>query len=453
MTEPTLLTDHRVLLAPTIDLALGVDADVTVEAEFGASVVLGRVATFAHHVPSAARERSPCANPDADEVMERRSGRRFATILLSHIDLDSIGGALRVMGSPVATSWETQGFWALAGAVDVRGPHRIAEAADAADLGERHRKLLEDRLRAFWAWGRSRPRLPRDVVSDVTGEVREAERILGLLLADVNDSRVQLTPEALGWIKAGREATAAEDTLEAASRRNVVERDGVRVVCREADQFVAALHRIGRDTHVVGTASRDTRSGAVTIALADPVPGVSCAAVARGLWGPDAGGHAGIAGSPRGQVMPDGDLQRAAEALVAAVVAARKEPVEVPPTPERWIPARDGSIEGMRSCSRAVQNTVRAVEVPPWARYLHVDITSQVNPDTFIRGTLRVFGVEARTATGARIERPVGVEIPVVKLPTPPWVFHVGDDPWTSLDALWMLPEEAQAAWAMFTRT
>jgi len=40
-------------------------------------------------------------------------------------------------------------------------------------------------------------------------------------------------------------------------------------------------------------------SGSVTVSLADPIPGVSCREILQGMWGPEAGGHDGIARSPR----------------------------------------------------------------------------------------------------------------------------------------------------------
>ena len=55
------------------------------------------------------------------------------------------------------------------------------------------------------------------------------------------------------------------------------------------------------------------RTGAITVSLADPIEGVSCREIVQDLWGPDAGGHDGIAGSPRGVRMGFGDVSAALE--------------------------------------------------------------------------------------------------------------------------------------------
>lgn len=444
-------TPHRVLLAPTLDLALTVDADVTVECEFGATVVCGRVATFAHHVPSAAHNPSPCANSRVD-----RSARHIksATVLLSHIDLDSIGGALRALDA--LPTWPD--FWNLAGAVDVRGPHRLTNALDAIGVtSRRDRASLTDALRAFWAWGRSRPRFPRDVVSDVTAEVLLARDVIEALCARLVDG-VE-SPEVDRWVSEGRMAAAAEDALESSSRRRCVasrwngrsDVDTVRVVCREADQFVAHLHRIGKDTDVVGTASLDTRTGAITIALADPVPGVSCAAVARSLWGADAGGHVGIAGSPRGQVMPEEDVERAAQALANAVVEARANPTEVPETPERWIPARQAHALNGWNCSTGVHDAVLALTRPADVRAVVLEVpavrwgeSGRVEAHIAILGVLHEDG-----ENGNRVTVPLG-SLPAVRLPVPSWVFNP-DEPALPPVAKWMTVDEASIAWTAFT--
>ena len=59
--------------------------------------------------------------------------------------------------------------------------------------------------------------------------------------------------------------------------------------------------------------------GSVTVSLADPIEGVVCRDIVQSLWGMEAGGHAGIAGSPRGQEMSTADLDACVEAVVAAL--------------------------------------------------------------------------------------------------------------------------------------
>lgn len=62
-----------------------------------------------------------------------------------------------------------------------------------------------------------------------------------------------------------------------------------------------------------------TRDDSVTISLEKPIRGISCREIVQELWGSEAGGHDGIAGSPRGKSMTEKDLINAAEALNNAI--------------------------------------------------------------------------------------------------------------------------------------
>lgn len=448
-TTPTPTT--RVLLAPTLELALTTRPDVTIEAEFGSHVMCGSQATFAH-VPSAAHNPAPCADPDVDG-----SCPDGGVILLSHLDLDSIGGALRAMVACPAP-WAT--FWTVAGAIDVRGPHRIDAAIahvqatsgitsaarptprfighDALPMAWTDHQTAEvvTAIRAFWAWARSRPRLPRDVVTDVTAEVLEAGRVLDLLIS--NDPG----EEAHALRTAGQQALAAEDAQEAASLRRVVQHGSVRIAVREADHFVAHLHRAGADTNIQGTVSRDTRSGAITIAVADPIPGVSCAAVARSLWGPTAGGHAGIAGSPRGQVMPIEDLDRAATALAEAILS----PNPAEGTNEHWIPAWEAGCVQRRHLSPALHAAVTACPRTDADRVVHV---VREGGDLIVQSVQALLRPTNSRAPSATVTREIG-RLPVAVLPIPSWALPVTDDPSATVEARWLTPDEARAALADF---
>jgi hypothetical protein len=63
----------------------------------------------------------------------------------------------------------------------------------------------------------------------------------------------------------------------------------------------------------------NSKVGTVTVSLAEPIEGVSCRKVVQSLFGPLAGGHDGIAGSPRGEVISFEAVESAAEALNTAI--------------------------------------------------------------------------------------------------------------------------------------
>lgn len=92
----------RIIVAPTLADAQAWVASqgqpgLTVEAEYGATVIEGRLYTAAHHQPAGSPyagdhvveggRPSPCIDPNIPQVRE-------GDILLSHLDLDSIGGVL-----------------------------------------------------------------------------------------------------------------------------------------------------------------------------------------------------------------------------------------------------------------------------------------------------------------------------------------------------------------------
>ena len=96
-------------------------------------------------------------------------------------------------------------------------------------------------------------------------------------------------------LAAGDEFRAAEDALNAASFKGL---EGY-VIRRESAEFTNHLYVTPAGRISAAVVAVNEAQGSVTVSLADPVSGVSCRDVVQGLWGPTAGGHAGIAGSPR----------------------------------------------------------------------------------------------------------------------------------------------------------
>ncbi|MBW2122274.1 MAG: hypothetical protein JRH07_10565 [Deltaproteobacteria bacterium] len=289
-----------VTLAPTWELATQLQPHLTVEAEYGSRVLEGSRFTAAHHQPqgpfSSMEQPAPCNNP---KIPRLEAGEN---IVVSHLDLDTIGGVGRGVGHPAMEIPGTEGFWELAEFVDLHGPHMLTPEAGSPED--------QARLRAWWAWAKVNiPRLPRDAVTDVTALVLKALDFLQSVLLGKE-------PEAMA---AGRAMAEAEDHL---NTESFLRLEG-EVVVRKSDEFVNHLYRHnGGALLAKGVAALNSKTGAVTISLAAPIEGVSCRKIVQEIWGPEAGGHDGIAGSPRGQEMTDADLDRAAAALAAAIAKA-----------------------------------------------------------------------------------------------------------------------------------
>ena len=283
------LADAQTVPAPTL----------TVEAEYGTVVVEGSLYTAAHHQPSGPFERcvhpAPCNDTDIPVVPDE------ATVLVSHFDLDTAAGCLRALpGFEGLFAPEHDAFWRLAEDVDLNGAHKVRH------LGGSEQDVL--RLHAYWAWARADvPRFPREGVHDVTVHVLAAGRVLTSILAG----------EASALTR-GREFMADEDGLN--TRSFVRLQDGVimRSVSDPRD-FVNHLYTTPEGVLARAVITLNTGAGSVTVSLADPVPGVSCRDMVQGLWGPEAGGHPGIAGSPRGQAMTEADAEAALQALLSLI--------------------------------------------------------------------------------------------------------------------------------------
>ena len=98
----------KVILAPTKELAETTHADATVEAEYGDYCIEGKTVTLAHH-GSRSSNPAPC-NADVKPLDISKP----QTILISHIDLDTLGGIMALTGEkPYDPS-----FWAAAEKID-----------------------------------------------------------------------------------------------------------------------------------------------------------------------------------------------------------------------------------------------------------------------------------------------------------------------------------------------
>ena len=276
--------DIRVMFAPTADVARSASADVTIEAEYGSYVWEGTQFTAAHHQsegPYAGRHQggtqpAPCNNSEIPVLTE-------GTIGVSHMDLDTLGGIARAMGVPVFSGYES--FWDLAEFVDVNGPHKLKNSgASDTDL---------ERLYAFWAWSQKN-RLDRATeLTDITEYVNKAG---GALYACLWGDSVM--------IEAGREFRANEEALNKSSLVKVI---GT-VAVRRAETFVNHLYTTTDGVECETVVTLNTKFKSITLSSSDGQ--VDCCAIMQKVFGPDAGGHKGIAGTPRGVEFGEEDLDK-----------------------------------------------------------------------------------------------------------------------------------------------
>ena len=260
---------------------------VTIEAEYGAVCVEGSVGTMAHHGPRAG-QKAPCS-------YENGCFENVEVVGLSHVDLDSLGGCAAVLGRKT----ENADFWRLAEFVDLNGAHRLNQAgADAASVRA---------LNGFWAWSQKNrgPFVKGEDVQDCTEYVSKACEVLAAILNGDED----LLVEGDKFAEAGKVLN---------SQSWVSTKDGV--IVRVSPNFVNHLYCDPLGTVGAAVVAFNTLNGAVTISFEDTPEGVSACDIAQTLWGSLAGGHKGIAGSPRGLRMELGDLLAATAAVQAALL-------------------------------------------------------------------------------------------------------------------------------------
>ena len=291
---------NKVLLAPTKDLAESIpQPEATVEAEYGNVCIDGSKITLAHHTEAHKNDPAPC-NSEVDQTLDE------ATILVSHIDLDTLGGIFAISGEKM----EDPAFWEAAEFIDLNGPHHIHELDQAE----------QDKLNAFYAWeqklrefSENKGRYPRDTITDVTRDVADRKRGLEAILDERH-------PDHDVLIEAGR-IWEERSTAEIESKL-VAEDRGLREFSTDGVFCAAAYYSPGYETVMPATITFNERFNAITVAFEDGGKKISAKEFVQSLWGPEAGGHDGIAGSPRGQVMTMDDFSKAADKL-AGMVAER----------------------------------------------------------------------------------------------------------------------------------
>jgi hypothetical protein len=281
------------LLVPRHDLVATVGTpELTVEAEYGSQVVKGSLYTAAHHgAPGTEYEGrhtkkdggrpSPCNDPNIPVLNEG------SLVVISHLDLDTFGGCLRANSQfqDLFTA-QSEAFWSLAEFVDVNGPHQLATSWYAAQD--------KTRLRAFWAWSRVQPRQDLSRVTDVTNVIEAAGGILRRILADDEE-----------LLERGRAFAAEEAALDTASFRLAIplgdSADSSNVLLlRESEQFVNHLYTTPQGFEAKVLIAYNPKIGSVTISVPRPDSRLNCRDAMQEVFGPLAGGHGTIAGTPRG---------------------------------------------------------------------------------------------------------------------------------------------------------
>lgn len=257
----------KILLAPTFEQADTIKADATVEAEYGDLCIAGSKIALAHH-GSRSNNPAPCNT----NVTPLEKG----TILLSHIDLDAIGGCLAVMGE----KYEDKDFWKAAEYIDINGTHHIHDFS----------KDIQEKLNAFYCWNNTKERIRYSEITDVTNIIEENKNVLNIILDERHPEHDDYIKKGIEWEKDISSAVESKLFKETDSYRAFIT-DGV---------FCAASYYSPKDDEIKpATITLNTKFNSITIAFEDGGKKCSAREIVQSLWGNEAGGRDGIAGSPR----------------------------------------------------------------------------------------------------------------------------------------------------------
>lgn len=333
--------NNRYWLTSNAELAQGMPGgfDVTVEAEYGSVVVEGKKYTAAHHQAdgefSGFTQVPPCVNEDIPTLEN-------GTVLLSHIDLDAIGGCLRTDANfrTKMFNQDTTMFWNMASYIDTNGPHK-------AHLFTGYTQELHQQLAAWWSWYYANVHTKYSLETLQASIVEVTDVIYAS--ADVLENIFNNNPE---YIEAGKSHLNADFEL---NRKTLMVRGddnapfhvydfgnpGITVLFRlsEDGQFVNHLYNYPR----IGELDTDTWTGwadavitynaalkSITLSYAGweernliDYLGTARENVQK-IWGPKAGGHPMIAGSVRDEPL----TQDGVGALYQQLMDSYKERME-----------------------------------------------------------------------------------------------------------------------------
>lgn len=300
--------DVKIWLCPSYDAAIKqkdtLEADGHVvacsEAEYGDLEVKGSRddLSLAHHgpreanpAPCLAKNRDPHDAPDA--------------FLVSHIDLDAVGGILALQGIKP----EDDKFWEAAAFIDVNGGHHLKEL----------QQNIQDKLNAVYAWNDTQKTTNTNELKepiDVTAEIREWQKALDAIIDERH-------PEHEAMIEAGRKMV--RDAYMAVENKLVFENENVRVFVSDGPNCNQNYVSSKTGEHVPAIISRN-KYGGITLSFEDGGQTFSAREIMQSIFGKEAGGRDGIAGSPRGQKVELSDLSKVACAVNSKYI--EKQPVQ-----------------------------------------------------------------------------------------------------------------------------
>lgn len=282
------LENVKILYTQNLALAQNVNADVTIEAEYGDTCVEGKILTLAHH---GSRSNNPAPCELENQELE------FNSILVSHLDLDTLGGIMAVLNIKKGNS----SFWKDAAYIDVNGTHHMHKLP----------KVSKELINAYYYISDQLGRLPlaRDEVKDITETVEEFISKLNKLFTD-EEYQKEMIEKGREW--AENKAKQVENCL-------VKETPTIRCFITDGVFCGSSYYSPQLNSVCEATISMNTKFNSITLAFEDGGKEYNAVEIVQELWGTEAGGRAGIAGSPRGWNKSSEELEIEFNKLISKV--------------------------------------------------------------------------------------------------------------------------------------
>lgn len=271
------LENFKIILCPTADLAKLEKPIATVEAEYGDICIEGELLTLAHH-GSRSNNPAPC-NALVEPLKE-------GTIVVSHLDLDTIGGIMAITGDKP----NDVKFWEAAEYIDVNGIHHMYKFEED----------IQNKLNATYAWADNIPRVRYTETTDVTQLVKDYYEAINII---TNENH----PEHKKYIETGTKW--AIETSNEVESRCILDSENVRAFKTDGVFCNSAYYSKEQEAIIPCIVSFNEKFKSITVSFEDGGKECSARELVQELWGPEAGGRDGIAGSPRGVDMTDEDLK------------------------------------------------------------------------------------------------------------------------------------------------
>lgn len=278
------LTAMKVVLAPGADLAQqfmdNTMPDATVEAEYGGIVKEGSLVTFAHHSGEWQKCPPPCLQPN-----RKASAQPIKLAMISHIDLDTVIGLMALEGCKPKNTYFSRAFYKAAGYIDLNGYHNLCKVS----------KRSQELLNAANAYLKEVADTRFKEITDVTDIYHKVRDFLINLLSD-HEFRNQAIDKGEQWAQAMSAQTDVCLVKETANIR-VFETKGV--FCN------AAYYNRTQNKLYDACIALNTSQNSITVSFANvaELAPISAREIVQSIWGEKAGGHNGIAGTPRGDDM------------------------------------------------------------------------------------------------------------------------------------------------------